>query len=148
MSHPPAPCLLCKRKFLSVGTLLNSGLELRGSSFKLEFRTHKSNWLEFLCEPHKLGQNLYWLSATLAHADSLLASTMVPSINYDIMHRRFAHPCYDFEQCVRVKPVLAFGTEQNSIVNSRGLSSIRSQDQVKSEFGERLKECHCKVVLS
>jgi hypothetical protein len=35
--------------------------------------------------------------------------------------------CYDFEQCVWVKPVLVFGTEQNSIVNSRGLGSKRSQ---------------------
>ena len=70
-----------------LGALLNSGLELRGSSSKLEFRTHKSNQLEFLCEPHELGQNLYWLSATLAHADSLLAMLMVSSIDYDIMHR-------------------------------------------------------------
>jgi hypothetical protein len=85
-------------KFLSVGALLNLGFELRGSSSKLEFRTHKSNWLEFLCEPHKLGQNLYWLSAMLAHADSLLASTMVSSIDYDIMHRCFAHPSMDVLQ--------------------------------------------------
>jgi hypothetical protein len=77
------------QKYLSVGALLNSGLELRGSSSKLEFRTHKSNRLEFLCEPHEPGQNLYWLSATLVRADSLLASTMVSSIDYDIMHRRF-----------------------------------------------------------
>jgi hypothetical protein len=83
---------------LSVGALLNSGFELRGSSSKLEFRTHKSNWLEFLCEPHKPGQNLYWLSATLARADSLLASTMVSFIDYDIMHRRFAHPSMDVLQ--------------------------------------------------
>jgi hypothetical protein len=82
-------------KYLSVGALLDSGLELRGSLSKLEFRTHKSNWLEFLCEPHEPGQNLYWLSATLACADSLLASTMVSSIDYDIMHRRFAHPSMD-----------------------------------------------------
>jgi hypothetical protein len=74
-------------KYLSVGALLNSGLELRGSSSKLEFRTHKSNWLEFLCEPHEPGQNLYWLSAMLACADSLLAMSMVSSIDYDIMHR-------------------------------------------------------------
>jgi hypothetical protein len=82
-------------KYLSVSALLNLGLELRGSSSKLEFRTHKSNQLEFLCEPHEPGQNLYWLSATLARADSLLASTMVSSIDYDIMHRCFAHPSMD-----------------------------------------------------
>jgi hypothetical protein len=82
-------------KYLSVGALLNSGLELSGSSSKLEFRTHKSNRLEFLCEPHEPGQNLYWLSAMLAHADSVLASTMVSSIDYDIMHRRFAHSSMD-----------------------------------------------------
>jgi hypothetical protein len=82
-------------KYLSVGALLNLGFELRGSSSKLEFRTHKSNRLEFLCEPHELGQNLYWLSAMLARADSLLAMSMVSSIDYDIMHRHFAHPSMD-----------------------------------------------------
>jgi hypothetical protein len=35
--------------------------------------------------------------------------------------------CYDFEQCFWVKPVLVFSTEWNSIVNSRGLGSKRSQ---------------------
>jgi transposase InsO family protein len=85
-------------KFLSVGALLNLGFELRGSSSKVEFRTHKSNQLEFLCEPHEPGQNLYWLSATLVHADSLLASIMVSSIDYDIMHRCFAHPSMDVRQ--------------------------------------------------
>jgi hypothetical protein len=82
-------------KFLSVGALLDLGFKLRGSSSKLEFRTHKSNWLEFLCEPHKLGQNLYWLSAMLVCADSLLASTMVSSIDYNIVHRCFAHLSMD-----------------------------------------------------
>jgi hypothetical protein len=85
-------------KYLSVGALLNSGLELRGSSSKLEFRTHKSNQLEFLCEPHEPDQNLYWFSATLVRADSLLASTMVSSIDYNIMHRHFAHPSMDVLQ--------------------------------------------------
>jgi hypothetical protein len=57
--------------------------------------------------------------------------------------------CYDFEQRIWTKPVLTFGTEQSSIVNSRGLSS-RSFPKIefKSEFGECLKECHCEVVLS
>jgi hypothetical protein len=85
-------------KYLSVGALLNSGLELRGSSSKLEFRMHKYNWLEFLCEPHEPGQNLYWLSAMLAHADSLVAMSMVSSIDYDIMHRCFVHPSMDVLQ--------------------------------------------------
>ena len=85
-------------KYLSVSALLNAGCELRGSSSKLEFRTHKSNQLEFLCEPHKPGQNLYWLSAMLAHANSCLAMSMVSSIDYDIMHRCFAHPSMDVLQ--------------------------------------------------
>ena len=42
-------------RFLSVGTLLNQGLMLRGSSSCLEFRSHKSNRLEIMCEPHELG---------------------------------------------------------------------------------------------
>ena len=42
-------------RFLSVGTLLNQGLMLRGSSSHLEFRSHKSNWLEIVCEPHEPG---------------------------------------------------------------------------------------------
>ena len=64
-------------RFLSVGTLLNQGLMLRGSLSHLEFRSHKSNQLEIMCEPHELGQTIYWLSAKLASADSLLAKLLI-----------------------------------------------------------------------
>ena len=74
-------------RFLSVGTLLNQGLMLRGSSSHLEFRSHKSNQLEIVCEPHEPGQTIYWLSAKLASADSLLAKLLICSVDYDIMHR-------------------------------------------------------------
>ena len=73
-------------RFLSVGTLLNQGLMLRASSSHLEFRSHKSNWLEIMCEPHEPGQTIYWLSAKLASTDSLLAKSLICSVNYNIMH--------------------------------------------------------------
>ena len=82
-------------RFLSVGTLLNQGLMLRGSSSHLEFRSHKSNQLEIVCKPHELGQTIYWLSAKLASADSLLAKSLICSVDYDIMHHRFGHPSKD-----------------------------------------------------
>ena len=46
-------------RFSSVGTLLNQGLMLRGSLSYLEFRSHKLNRLEIMCEPHELGQTIY-----------------------------------------------------------------------------------------
>ena len=84
--------------FLSVGTLLNQGSMLRGSSSHLEFRSHKSNQLKIVCEPHELGQTIYWLSAKLASADSLLAKSLICSVNYDIMHCCFSHPSKDVLQ--------------------------------------------------
>ena len=78
-----------------MGTLLNQGLTLRGSSSHLEFRSHKSNWLEIVCEPHEPGQTICWLSAKLASADSLLEKSLICSVDYDIMHRRFSHPSKD-----------------------------------------------------
>ena len=86
--------------FLSVGTLLNQGLMLRGSSSHVEFRSHKSNQLEIVCEPHELGQTIhvYWLSVKLASADSLLAKLLICSIDYNIMHRQFSHPSKDVLQ--------------------------------------------------
>ena len=82
-------------RFLSVGTLLNQGLTLWGSSSSLEFRTQETNRIEFTCEPHEPGQTIYWLSAKLASADSLLAKSLICSVDYDIMHRRFSHPSKD-----------------------------------------------------
>ena len=70
-------------RFLSVGTLLNQGLTLRGSQ------------LEIMCEPHEPGQTIYWLSAKLASADSLLAKSLICSVDYNIMHRCFGHPSKD-----------------------------------------------------
>ena len=81
-----------------MGTLLNQGLMLRGSLSHLEFRSHKSNQLEIMCEPHEPGQTIYWLSAKLASADSLLAKSLICSVNYNIMHRRFGHPSKDVLQ--------------------------------------------------
>ena len=85
-------------RFLSVGTLLNQGLMLRGSLSRLEFRSHKSNRLEIVFEPHEPGQTIYWLSAKLASADSLLAKLLICSVNYDIMHHWFSHPSKDVLQ--------------------------------------------------
>jgi hypothetical protein len=55
--------------------------------------------------------------------------------------------CYDFEQCICDKPVLAFGTERITIVNSRRLSSQRSQRSVRVEFGELSKECLARGIV-
>ena len=82
-------------RYLSVGTLLNQGLELRGSSSELQFRNHKQNWLEFVCKPHEPSESIFWLSAKLASADSLLAKLVVKSADYNILHRHFAHPSKD-----------------------------------------------------
>jgi hypothetical protein len=47
--------------------------------------------------------------------------------------------CYDFEQYVRVKPVLVFGTEQNSYCQQ--LLSKSNVPKIK-QFDELSKECH------
>ena len=85
-------------RFLSVGNLLNQGLMLRSSLSRLEFRSHKSNRLEIVCEPHEPGQTIYWLSVKLASADSLLAKSLICSVNYNIMHCQFGHPSKDVLQ--------------------------------------------------
>ena len=82
-------------RYLSIGTLLNQGLELRGSSSELQFRNHKQNQLEFVCKPHEPGQTIYWLSAKLPSADSLLAKSVIKIADYNILHRHFAHPSKD-----------------------------------------------------
>ena len=47
------------------------------------------------CKPHSLGQNLYWLGARLTSKHSLLALSLVHTIDHNIMHRRCAHPSKD-----------------------------------------------------
>jgi hypothetical protein len=51
--------------------------------------------------------------------------------------------CYDFEQCIRTKPVLVFGTERSSIVNSRRLSLNVPKDQVKLSSMSFTKSATC-----
>ena len=85
-------------RLLSVGQLLNDGLELRGSSQMLNFsaKTHtnvRQTWMQ--CKPHSPGQNIYWLSARLTSKHAMLALSLVHIIDYNIMHRRFAHPSKD-----------------------------------------------------
>jgi hypothetical protein len=77
--------------------LLNDGFELKGSSSSLEFsaKTASTKWLLLQFKPFSLGQNIYWLSARLTSWHAILAMSSVSTIDYDIMHRCFAHPSQD-----------------------------------------------------
>jgi hypothetical protein len=80
---------------MSVGHLLNDGLELKGSSSSLEFSAGTSSTKQLLLQfkPYSPGQNIYWLSARLASRHTILAMSSVTTVDYDIMH--FAHPSKD-----------------------------------------------------
>jgi hypothetical protein len=82
---------------MSVGHLLNNGLELKGSSSSLEFLAGTSSTKQLLLQfkPHCPGQNIYWLSARLTSQHAILAMSSVTTVDYDIMHRCFAHPSKD-----------------------------------------------------
>jgi hypothetical protein len=84
-------------QLMSVGHLLNDGLELKGSSSSLVFLagTSSTKWLLLKFKPYSLGQNIYWLSARLTSWHVILAMSSVTTADYDIMHRRFAHPSKD-----------------------------------------------------
>jgi hypothetical protein len=79
---------------MSVGHLLNDGLELKGSSSSPEFSAKTSSTKRLLLqfEPYCPGQNIYWLSARLTSWHAILAMSSVTTVDYNIMHRRFAHP--------------------------------------------------------
>jgi hypothetical protein len=85
---------------MSVGHLLNDGLELKGSSSLLEFSAGTSSTKRLLLQfkPHCPGQNIYWLSARLTSRHAILAMSSVTTVDYDIMHRGFAHPSKDVLQ--------------------------------------------------
>jgi Integrase core domain len=78
---------------MSVGHLLNDGLELKGSSSSLEFSagTSSTKWPLLKLNPYSLGQNIYWLSARLTSRHAILAMSPVTTVDYDIMHRCFAY---------------------------------------------------------
>jgi hypothetical protein len=82
---------------MSVGHLLNNGLELKGSSSSLEFsaRTSLTKRLLLQFKPYCPGQNIYWLSARLTSWHAILAMSSVTTVDYNIMHRRFVHPSKD-----------------------------------------------------
>jgi hypothetical protein len=85
---------------MSVGHLLNDGLELKGSSSSLEFsaRTSSMKWPLLKFKPYSPGQNIYWLSARLTSWHAILAMSSVTTVDYDIMHRHFAYPSKDVLQ--------------------------------------------------
>ena len=53
----------------------------------------------FQCKPQSPGQSTYWLSARLTSQHALLALSSVFTVDYNIMHRHFAHPSKDVLQC-------------------------------------------------
>jgi hypothetical protein len=76
---------------MSVGHLLNNGLELKGSSSSI-----KRLLLQF--KPYSPGQDIYWLNARLTSWHAILAMSLVTTVDYDIMDRHFAHPSKDVLQ--------------------------------------------------
>jgi hypothetical protein len=84
-------------RLMSVGHLLNDGLELKGSSSSLDFSAKTSSTKRLLLQfkPYCPGQNIYWLSARLTSRHAILAMSSVNTVDYDIMHRCFAHPSKD-----------------------------------------------------
>jgi hypothetical protein len=84
-------------RLMSVGHLLNDGLELKCSSSSLEFSagTSSTKWLLLQFKPYSPSQNIYWLSAGLTSRHAILAMSSVTIVDYNIMHRRFAHPSKD-----------------------------------------------------
>jgi hypothetical protein len=84
-------------QLMSVGHLLNNVLELKGSSSSLEFsaRTSSIKWLLLQFKPYCPGQNIYWLTTRLTSWCAMLAMSSVTTVDYDIMHRHFAHPSKD-----------------------------------------------------
>jgi GAG-pre-integrase domain len=87
-------------QLMSVGHLLNDGLELKGSSSSLEFSRGTSSTKQLLLQfkPYFPGQNIYWLTTRLTSRHAMLAMSSVTTVDYDIMHRRFAHPSKDVLQ--------------------------------------------------
>jgi hypothetical protein len=82
---------------MSVGHLLNNGLEPKGNSSSLEFsaRTLSMKWPLLKFKPYSPGQNIYWLGARLTSWHAILAMSSITTVDYDIMHRHFAHPSKD-----------------------------------------------------
>ena len=63
------------------------------------------------------GQNIYWLSARLTSWHALLALSLVYTVDYNIMHRHFAHSSKDVLQH-------ASGNTQNFLVICHSLLLI------------------------
>jgi len=80
-------------RLLSVGSLLAGGLSLRGDKTKINF--YSGQLAVMTLKPHIVGQTIYWLNAQHTTASSLVASSTVHEVNYDLMHRRFGHPSKD-----------------------------------------------------
>ena len=82
-------------RLLSLGALLADGLLLRGDKTKLAFTTSSSPKEIMTLHPHMPGQTLFWLSARITPAATLLTMSGVSAPDYDTMHRRFGHPSKD-----------------------------------------------------
>jgi hypothetical protein len=77
--------------------MLNNGFELKGSSSLLEIsaKTVSTKWPLLQFRPLSPGQNIYWLSARLTLRHTMLALSLFFTVDYNIMHRHFAHPNKD-----------------------------------------------------
>ena len=82
-------------RLLSLGSLLQGGLSVRGNSTMISL--HRKNSPLSVLEFYKLNEvhTLYFLWSTPSTAKTVQSVSTVYKVDYDIMHRRFAHPSKD-----------------------------------------------------
>jgi transposase InsO family protein len=74
-------------RLMSMGTLLQQGLEVIGSSSRMIFRDKSTNKVEMTCTPHHDGQTIYWVKSKILKPKHAMAN-----IKLDELHRRMGHP--------------------------------------------------------
>src|SRR5208283_3425404 len=79
-----------KTHLLSMGTLLQDGLLLRGSSEEIVFK--EGNRTVLSCKPRTPQQTIFWMSTRVISDASLVAVPVIYIADHEIWHKRLGHP--------------------------------------------------------
>jgi transposase InsO family protein len=77
-------------RLLSLGVFLNDGMTVSGKKGHLILKKNNKTFMVF--EPRSEGDTLYGVNSSELSEEVAQTSTTVNSVDFDIMHRRLAHP--------------------------------------------------------
>jgi hypothetical protein len=85
-------------RLISLGEFLQQGMSIHGDAKTLSLSMKKVRFPVLQCIPRRLGDNIFWLYASIAQLTNIAT---IYAVDYDLIHRHFGDPSKNVLKCAQ-----------------------------------------------